>query len=244
MWKKRLVEEDEEAMQRDKSCASAQGDDMEEEADYEVDDEPLKEEEEAMQRDQPLASAQGDDVEEEAEMEGVHFKLMPALGVDMPVGTNVWRLRSSVVLDALDKVMGLQQDEPYMPFYGQKQVQTRLYNEWLKSDDRRNADQAAARACAFAPAQGVSLERTLKSYYRRYVMRAWGSLEWLHAFIGLGSLPTSFVDIVRRLCVERKAFAPAQGNPRQLKRAQRTEPEKGIQHKVTEAKQPIPPSLP
>ena len=70
----------------------------------------------------------------------------------------------------------LKQDEPYMPFYGQKQVQTRLYNEWLKSDDRRNADQAAARARALAPAQGVSLERTLKSYYRRYVMRAWVGL--------------------------------------------------------------------
>ena len=81
------------------------------------------------------------------------------------------------------------------------------------------------------------MERTLKSYYRRYVMRAWGSLEWLHAFIALGSLPTSFVDIVRRLCAERKALAPAQGNPRQQKRVQRTEPEKGIQHKVAEAKQ-------
>ena len=87
----------------------------------------------------PLASAQGDDVEEEADyeadMDGGLFKLMPALGVDMPIGTNVWRLRSSVVLDALDEVhkmrqeqletMGLKQDEPYMPFYGQKQVQTR-----------------------------------------------------------------------------------------------------------------------
>ena len=66
----------------------------------------------------------------------------------------------------------LQQDEPYMPFYGQKQVQTRLNKEWLEADDRRNADQTAARAHALAPAQGVSLERTLKSYYRRYVMRA------------------------------------------------------------------------
>ena len=52
----------------------------------------------------PLASAQGDDVEEEADyeadMDGGLFKLMPALGVDMPIGTNVWRLSSSVVLDA------------------------------------------------------------------------------------------------------------------------------------------------
>ena len=47
----------------------------------------------------PLASAQGDDVEEEADyeadMDGGLFKLMPALGVDMPIGTNVWRLSSS-----------------------------------------------------------------------------------------------------------------------------------------------------
>ena len=57
----------------------------------------------------PLASAQGDDVEEEADyeadMDGGLFKLMPALGVDMPIGTNVWRLSSSVVLDARGRDM-------------------------------------------------------------------------------------------------------------------------------------------
>ena len=103
------------------------------------------------------------------------------------------------MLDALDKVnkmreeqletMGLKQNEPCMPFYGQKQGQTRLYNEWLRSDGRRSADQAALRALTLAPAQVLSLERTLKSYYRRYVMRAWGSLEWLHAFIAMGQSP-------------------------------------------------------
>ena len=76
----------------------------------------------------------------------------------------------------------------------------------------------------------------LKSYYRRYVMRAWGSIEWLHAFIAMGRLPILFVDIMRKLCAERKALPPAQGPPRQQKRAQRTEPEKGIQHKTSEPK--------
>ena len=52
---------------------------------------------------------------------------------------------------------------------------------------------------------------------------------------GEGGLRTNFIISAR--CVhERKALAPAQGNPRQQKRAQRTEPERGIQHKVAEAK--------
>ena len=101
---------------------------------------------------------------------------------------------------------------------------------------RRNADEHAERACDLASAQGGLRERMRKSYYRSYERCAWGSLEWLHAFIAMGSLPTSFVDIVRRLCADRKARAPAQVNPCQNRRVQRTEPERGIQHKAAEAK--------
>ena len=174
----------------------------------------------------------------------------------MPVGTNVWSLRTEVVLKALDNVLamrkyqlrtlGLPEDEAYMPFTdGQKLVQARLYEQWLKSDDAQNAREAAARALeALAPAQGKHdpgsdlSSRTLKSYYRRAMMRAWGSMEWLHAFIALGQLPSDFVAIMRRNTEERRALAPAQGkDPRQLKRGERTEPELGLQHKKSEAKQ-------
>ena len=39
-----------------------------------------------------------------------------------------------------------------------------------------------------------------------------------------------------RRCEMKTALAPAQGNPRQQKRAERTVPEEGLKHKVSEAK--------
>ena len=135
-----------------------------------------------------------------------------------------------------------------------------MYAQWFESDDTKNADGAATRAIdarasargnALAPAQGKVdtrvahdlVARTHKSYYRRFVMRAWGSMEWLHATIALGQLPADFVASMRWICSFRKSLATAQGNPtpptippRQLKRGERQEPERGNQHKTSEAK--------
>ena len=55
------------------------------------------------------------------------------------------------------------------------------------------------------------VKRLNLSYYRRYVYRMFGSMEWMHTVIALGQIPADFVEIMRGVCERRRALASAQG---------------------------------
>ena len=113
-----------------------------------------------------------------------------------------------------------------------------MFEQWRTSDDGREA-LGVVQAKAFKMEQANvsdAIARGMKSYYRRHLKHAWGSKEWLHTVIALGQIPAAFVAIMQRLCDEKAALAPAQGNPRQLPRADRGGIEAGIQHQVSYAK--------
>ena len=115
------------------------------------------------------------------------------------------------------------------------EVQKQLFAEWLQGGD---ANVARRRVATLALVHNQDQQRMYKSYYRRYVMRVHGSKEWLHAIIALGSLPSDFVELLRKLCAERKALASAQGklDTGPGKRKDRQHPEDGIHHSVSAAK--------
>ncbi len=109
-------------------------------------------------------------------------------------GTNAWSLTESRALEKLTDVLEerkvelntLRLDEfAFLPLKNQREVQQRLRQRWLQSQDGKYFAQAAWQKTSSSDAY----RRTLESYYRKSQHEDYGGRLWQYCLVALGHLP-------------------------------------------------------